>query len=149
MTFKKRIIYLLFIILYGFSSVVVAEDKILVILASDNVSHITIETVSNLYSFRQKLMPNNQKVRLTHLPINSADTIGFTQKVFNYYPYQLKRLWDRAIFSGKARSPKSFKNYDDLLHFIKSHNNAIGYLFINTTELSQLKEKYNVIATIG
>lgn len=94
-------------------------------------------------------MPNSQRAQLTSLPLNSADTIGFTQKFFNYYPYQLKRIWDQAIFSGKARRPKQFDNTDDLLDFIKSNNNAIGYLIIEKSELRQLEEAYNVIAIIG
>ena len=126
-----------------------AEEKKLIILASDNIESISLDTISNLYAFRQKLMPNSQRAQLTSLPLNSADTIGFTQKFFNYYPYQLKRIWDQAIFSGKARRPKQFDNTDDLLNFIKSNNNAIGYLIIEKSELRQLEEAYNVIAIIG
>jgi len=126
-----------------------AEEKKLIILASDNIESISLDTISNLYAFRQKLMPNSQRAQLTSLPLNSEDTIGFTQKFFNYYPYQLKRIWDQAIFSGKARRPKQFDNKDDLLDFIKSNNNAIGYLIIEKSALHQVKEAYNVIAIIG
>jgi len=140
---------MLFHIIYCCASSALASDKKLVILASDNIESISLDVISNLYSFRQKLMPNNQRAQLTSLPINSEDTIGFTKKFFNYYPYQLKRIWDQAIFSGKARRPKQFDSTEDLLDFIKNHDNAIGYLIIETTELKQLKETYNVIAIIG
>ena len=140
---------MVFNILCCCASSALADEKKLIILASDNIETISLETISNLYAFRQKLMPNNQRALLTSLPINSEDTIGFTQKFFNYYPYQLKRIWDQAIFSGKARRPKQFDNKDDLLDFIKSNNNAIGYLIIEKSELRQVKEAYNVIAIIG
>jgi hypothetical protein len=140
---------MIFHILYCCTTSALASDKKLVILASDNIKTISLETISNLYSFRQKLMPNSQRAQLTSLPINSEDTISFTKRFFNYYPYQLKRIWDQAIFSGKARRPKQFDNTEDLLVFIKNHSNAIGYLIIETSKLPQLKEKYNVIAIIG
>jgi hypothetical protein len=149
MKFKKIIIYMLFHIIFCCTSNAFASDKKLVILASDNIETISLEAISNLYTLRQKLMPNSQRAQLTSQPINSEDTIGFTQKFFNYYPYQLKRIWDQAIFSGKARRPKQFDNADDLLAFIKSHDNAIGYLMIKASEISQVKETYNVIAIIG
>lgn len=145
----KIIIYMLLPLYYCFTPPALADNKVLIILVSDNITDINIETVGNLYSFRQKFMPNNQKVKLTHLPMNSEDTIGFTQKVFDYYPYQLKRLWDQAIFSGTARSPKNFTTHKDLLTFIKNNNNAIGYLFINESDVAKIKEEYNVIATIN
>lgn len=149
MKFRKLIIYMLFHLTCCYTANAVAEDKKLIILASNNIETISLEAISNLYTFRQKLMPNSERVQLTSLPLNSEDTIGFTQKFFNYYPYQLKRIWDQAIFSGKARRPKSFDNAEDLLAFIKNNDNAIGYLIIKTSELTQLKEMYNVIAIIG
>lgn len=149
MKFKKIIIYIIFNILCCCASSALAEEKKLIILASDNIQTISLETISNLYAFRQKLMPNSQKAQLTSLPMNSEDTIGFTQKFFNYYPYQLKRIWDQAIFSGKARRPKQFNNTVDLLYFIKNNDNAIGYLIIENSKLPQMKEAYNVVAIIG
>jgi hypothetical protein len=149
MKFKKLIIYMIFNILCCCAFSALAEEKKLIILASDNIESISLDTISNLYAFRQKLMPNSQRAQLTSLPLSSEDTIGFTQKFFNYYPYQLKRIWDQAIFSGKARRPKQFDNKDDLLDFIKSNDNAIGYLIIEKSALHQVKEAYNVIAIIG
>lgn len=131
-----------------FFSEVFAEERVMIIIASDNVDKISMETVSNLYSFRQKFISNSQRVKLTYLPLNSEDTVVFTQKVFNYYPYQLKRIWDRLVFSGKASPPKLFEEAGSLLDFIKNNNNVIGYLYINASELSEKKDKYNVIATI-
>jgi len=148
MKFKKSIFYILFHILYFCTSNAVASDNKLIILASDNIETISLEAISNLYTFRQKLMPNNQRAQLTSLPLNSKHMISFTQEFFNYYPYQLKRIWDQAIFSGKARRPKQFNNIESLLYFIKNNNNAIGYLLIDTTALPQIKETYNVIAII-
>lgn len=136
-------------ILFLCASSVLANEKKLIILASDNIDTLSLDSISNLYAFRQKLMPNNQRAQLTSLPINSEDTIGFTQKFFNYYPYQLKRIWDQAIFSGKARRPKQFDNGSELLSFIKENDNVIGYLMIEVSNLPQVKETYNVIAIIG
>lgn len=149
MKFNKLIIYMLFNIICCYTSSALANDKKLIVIASDNIKTVSLETISNLYTFRQKLMPNSQRAQLTSLPINSEDTISFTQKFFNYYPYQLKRIWDQAIFSGKARRPKQFDTSDDLLIFIKSHENAIGYMMVKTSEILKIKETYNVIAIIG
>ena len=67
MKFKKIIIYIIFNILCCCASSALAEEKKLIILASDNIETISLETISNLYAFRQKLMPNSQKAQLTSL----------------------------------------------------------------------------------
>lgn len=145
---KKNIFLILLCLYYLLSSTSFAENKVVIIIASDNVEKISLETVSNLYSFRQRFISNSQRIKLTYLPLSSEDTVMFTQKVFNYYPYQLKRIWDRLIFSGKASPPKLFEEEKTLLEFIKSNNNIIGYLYIEESELSARKGKYNVITTI-
>ena len=146
---KKIIASILLLFIYCYSSQVLSDEKVLIILASDNVQPLNVETITNLYSFRQKFMPNTQKAKLTYLPFSSEDTIQFTQKMFNYYPYQLKRIWDQAVFSGKAHSPRQFKQKSDLLHFIKTNENVIGYSLISSSDLIEIKEKYNVITTIN
>jgi hypothetical protein len=149
MKFKKLIFYMLVNIIFLYSTSALSDDKKLIVIASDNIKIISLEAISNLYTFRQKLMPNSQRAQLTSMPLNSEDSIDFTQKFFKYYPYQLKRIWDQAIFSGKARRPKQFDTSDELLIFIKDNDNAIGYILIKTSEILKVKETYNVIAIIN
>ena len=65
---------MIFNILCSYAGSALADEKKLIILASDNIESISLDTISNLYAFRQKLMPNSQRAQLTSLPLNSADT---------------------------------------------------------------------------
>lgn len=122
-----------------------AQDNAIVIIANKHIASLSQQQVYRLFSLRQKLLPNNIPVKLVVQPLSAPITQHFTHKVFDLYPYQLKRMWDRQVFSGKAESPKVIQSETELIEFIIGTPNALGYVSNSSELLSKYQGEINVI----
>ena len=52
----------------------------------------------------------------------------FTKKVLDTFPYQLRRAWDRLVFSGTGQAPTEVESIDEMYQRIVSTPGSIGYL---------------------
>lgn len=123
-----------------------AADKVAIIASSD-VEHLTVNQLKNVYSLKQKLLPNSAPVRLVHLPLDSKVTQEFSRQMFELYPYQLQRLWDRQVFSGRARAPKTIHSESQVFAYLSSSSNTIAYVSADSSLFSEYQGKINVLAT--
>lgn len=120
-------------------------DSSIAIVANNKVDTLTNQQIYRLFSLRQKLLPSNVPVRLVIQPLSNPITQDFTQQVFDLYPYQLKRLWDRQVFSGKANLPKVIKDETELINFIIQTPHSLGYISNNPELLLKYQGELNVI----
>ena len=44
------------------------------------------------------------------------------------FPYQLRRLWDKQIFSGTGIAPTTVKSIEEMRERVANTKGAIGYL---------------------
>ena len=122
------------------------NDKSLVIVTSKSNEALTIQDVKRLYSLKQKYLPNNKRAKLVVLPIDGATTLEFSQSLYGLYPYQLQRIWDRAVFSGRGKAPTPKENTQTMLSFIDANSDALGYMFVDESERTQMEESYHVLS---
>ena len=52
----------------------------------------------------------------------------FTKTVLDTFPYQLKRSWDRKVFSGTGQAPIEVNSIEDMFTHIVNTPGSIGYL---------------------
>ncbi len=52
----------------------------------------------------------------------------FTKKILDTFPYQLRRAWDRLVFSGTGQAPTEVESIDEMYKRIVSTPGGIGYL---------------------
>jgi hypothetical protein len=52
----------------------------------------------------------------------------FTKKILNTFPYQLRRAWDRLVFSGTGQAPTEVESIDEMYKRILSTPGSVGYL---------------------
>jgi hypothetical protein len=147
--FQRSISCFLSGILLLFSFALYAQEnngKSLVIVTSKSNEALTLQDVKRLYSLKQKFLPNKKRAKLTMLPIDGATTLEFTQSLYGLYPYQLQRIWDRAVFSGRGKAPTLKENTQTMLSFIDANNDALGYMFVDESERTQMEESYHVLS---
>jgi hypothetical protein len=44
------------------------------------------------------------------------------------FPYQLRRVWDRQLFSGTGQAPSVVTSQDEMLRRVAATPGAIGYV---------------------
>lgn len=123
-----------------------SDTKTLVIVTSKSNQSMTLQDVKRLYSLKQKFLPNNKRAKLTMLPIDEVTTLEFSQSLYGLYPYQLQRIWDRAVFSGRGKAPTIKETKQNMLSFITQNDDALGYMSVDIEEKAQMEENYHVLS---
>jgi len=52
----------------------------------------------------------------------------FCKKILKVFPYQLRKNWDRLVYSGTGQAPQSIKNEEDMIRQVSTTPGAIGYI---------------------
>lgn len=78
-------------------------------------------------TMRIKNWPDGTAVRLFVLPDDNALHARFANTVLGLYPYQLRRVWDRQIFSGTGQAPVTVHSLQEMIGRVATTPGALGY----------------------
>lgn len=121
---------------------VLAEPVVIGNLSS-GVKSLTLEEVRALYLGQTRTLRDAGSVDLADRQSDSAIFREFYEKVTEKDSRQIKALWAKLGFMGKAKPPKVFDSDEDIKAWIKKHPNAIGYI-----EKSSLDKSVKVLLVI-
>jgi len=77
---------------------------------------------------RQQFWPNGEKIKVFTLADSHLAHQNFTKNNLHMFPHQLRRVWDRIVFSGAGQVPETLNSEDEMLEKIANTPNSIGYL---------------------
>ncbi len=94
---------------------------------------VVIETLSRnelraIFAMRRRVWPDGTPIRVFVLPDDHLLHLIFCKKILRVYPYQLRRLWDRNVFSGTGPAPVEVATLHEMHDRIGKVAGAIGYL---------------------
>lgn len=100
---------------------VAQADVVVIVSAKSTASTMTAEEISNIYLGKsQKLKPiDSDKSQLRS---------QFYAKVAGRDEAQVKAIWSRLVFTGKATPPKKLETNEQVVKAIAADPNAIGYV---------------------
>lgn len=78
-------------------------------------------------SMRLAQWPNGERVRVFVLPDNHPLHERVVKGILGLYPYQLRRAWDRQLFSGTGQAPVTVATESELIDRVAKTPGAIGY----------------------
>lgn len=121
------------------------------------ITHTSVPTLSEsqlktLFSLQKQLLPNNKRAVLAVMVPTHDTANAMSQHFFNYFAYQLQRLWDREVFAGRAVAPQQFDSQVTLLKYVAKTPNSIGYIDAKTfdtedPDLAKIKGNIHVISS--
>jgi hypothetical protein len=79
------------------------------------------------FGMRLNQWPDGQGVKVFVLPDNHPLHERVVKTILGLYPYQLRRAWDRQIFSGTGQAPVVVSSEAELMDRVASTPGAIGY----------------------
>lgn len=85
-------------------------------------------------TMRIKNWPDGTAVKLFVLPDDDELHERFTNTVLGLYPYQLRRVWDRQIFSGTGQAPVTVLSPQEMIQRVASTPGALGYAETRATD---------------
>ncbi|MBH9551438.1 hypothetical protein [Inhella gelatinilytica] len=88
---------------------------------------LNAEQVAAFYLGKASSLPGGLSQALD-LPESSAARELFYSKAASKTPSQVKAIWARLAFSGKATPPKELASAAEIKKFVAAHTDAIGYI---------------------
>ena len=79
------------------------------------------------FTMRLPTCPNGQSVKVFVLPDDDPLHAEFVKTVLGLFPYQLRQVWDRQVFSGTGQAPITVRNEQEMIERVATTPGAIGY----------------------
>jgi len=115
-----------FIVLTLFSKSVCAAE--VVVHRALGQDEITLNIVRLIFTMRLIRWPDGSRVRVFVLPDSTELHREFSKQQLDLYPRQLRRVWDRNLFSGSGAVPVTVYSVEEMLRRVEETPGAIGYL---------------------
>lgn len=99
------------------------------LIAHDSLKHEKVEVSVARAIFTGKLTrwSNGQRIHVFVLQDNHAYHRLFVKKQLGLFPYQLRQIWDRNVFSGLGEAPDVVANIQEMCHLVATTPGAVGY----------------------
>ncbi len=105
-----------------------SEGLHIIVNVNNTIDSVTVNQLSRIFNKKSKKFENG----MASLPIaqksNSSVTEIFNRKILNKNAKQLKYYWARKMFSGSNKPPKSLASDMEVVRFVASVENAVGYV---------------------
>jgi len=116
-----------------YSGAAMATGSVLPITNVDNQANheLSRQALRSIYSMRTQSWPDGQRLVVFVLEDDADLHSDFCQTILGVLPYQLRRSWDRLIFSGRASAPIVVANVEEMKRRVAETNGSLGYLSAN------------------
>lgn len=128
-------IFLLFFLFFGQSPCYGIESQQhmggdLVPVVNQQVKQNTISQhgLSAIFKMRLHKWKDNSSITVYVLADDSPLHQTFCKKILNVFPHQMRRFWDRLVFSGSGQAPVTLQTENEMLEMLATTPGAIGYL---------------------
>gem|GEM_PF-1102455 len=123
---KKLLTFLINVFVLCFATHVFAEG--VVVVNSGNQVAISPVDIKQIFLGKTKTFSDGTAAAPINLNDGNSTKNDFDKKVLNKTPSQMKAYWSRLIFSGAASPIKSAKTDSEIINFVASTPNGIGYI---------------------
>jgi ABC-type phosphate transport system substrate-binding protein len=110
-----------------------------VIVNKANTAKLDKGTVAKIYLGDIRSWPDGTPTATIDLPESNSTRIAFYREVVGKSVANMKAIWSRLIFSGKALPPKQVANDDEVKKAVASATGGLGY--INATAMDATVRK--------
>lgn len=117
-----------FAALLALASTPVLAGTVVIVSAKSPTAKLDKSQVSALYLGKTSNLPQGGKAKLFDLPGSSASRDAFYQAVTGKSASQVKSVWSRLVFSGRAVPPKELGSDAAVVQAVAADPNAIGYV---------------------
>ncbi len=89
---------------------------------------LSLNELRAIFSLRARAWPDGSKITVVVFEDSSPSHRSFLHNTLKMLPHQLRRQWDRYIYSGIGQGPVVVDSTEDMLLTINNTPGAIGYV---------------------
>ncbi|MEJ2621596.1 MAG: substrate-binding domain-containing protein [Candidatus Thiodiazotropha sp.] len=105
-----------------------ANSVDLVINRDIDYQSLSRNALRSIFSMRMTQWPNGTPIRVFVMGDKTSQHSSFSKHVLGVFPHQLRRAWNRQIYSGTGQAPMKVETEAEMLEKIENTPGAIGYL---------------------
>lgn len=115
--------------MYSISSI--ADVKV---IANGQVkeTELSKRDLRSIFTMKKKRWSDGNEISVFVLSDKHPLHSSFSKEILKTYPYHLRKIWDRQVYSGTGNAPIQLTSEQEMLETIKGTPYAIGY--INKTD---------------
>lgn len=107
---------------------------ILIVQPQNVVTELSRNSLRAIFAMRQTTWPDGSAVQVFVLEDKNNTHIAFCKDILSMFPYQLRRVWDRQVFSGTGSAPTIVKTEQEMLIRVAETQGAIGYMMVSDSD---------------
>jgi ABC-type phosphate transport system substrate-binding protein len=96
--------------------------------ASVPADRLSLAALRSVFLIRTTEWPDGSRITVFVLPDRDESHVAFCRQLLKTFPYVLRDIWDRGVFTGTGRAPIEVPNQQELLRRVAATPGAIGYL---------------------
>lgn len=101
-------------------------------------SFISLNDIRQIFFMRIHEWPDGTPINVYVLEDHNEVHKAFSKEKLGVFPYKLRRLWDRHIFSGTGQAPVVVNTESEMIKIISSSQGSIGYA--NKSTIDEAKQ---------
>ena len=111
------------------SSFAAQAQEAVVVIANDAVAELQLDraTLRAIFSMKYRTWPDGSRIRVYVLRDEDPTHVTFSKKILGVFPHNLRRLWDRQVYSGTGQAPVQVDSEQQMRKLISETQYAIGY----------------------
>lgn len=119
-----------------------AQGIIVIVPQNSSVENLSKASLRAIFGMRKRTWQDGTAIKVFVLEDENPAHIEFSKKVLQTFPYNLRRIWERQVYSGTGQAPTRVKSQEEMLKAIASTQNSIGY--ISQTRLDDQVKMVNI-----
>lgn len=92
------------------------------------VTQLQRNAIRAIFGMRLRVWPDGTPIRVFVMEDESPVHARFLKEKLHLFPHQLRRAWDRLIYTGTGQAPTIVRSEAEMRRRVASTRGAIGYL---------------------
>jgi ABC-type phosphate transport system substrate-binding protein len=107
-----------------------APSNAVELIANPDVSEASLSRslVRSIFTMRMTSWPSGMPIRVFVLGDKDELHASFSKRILGVFPHQLRRAWNRQIYSGTGQAPEKVESVREMQEMVSRTPGAIGYL---------------------
>lgn len=116
-----------------------AQSSGFIVHANTPVDSISSKKLRLIYTLRYRQWSNDLGVKVFILNEDSTQHKQFVKKELKLFSHHLRKIWDRALFSGLGQEPIQLNTDQGLIDMVAGHPGSIAYISGDVPENTLIK----------
>lgn len=111
-----------------------AEEVVVIVPAGSSIDTLSKTGLRAIFGMRSRTWPQGGAIKVFVLEDDDPVHAIFSKQILHTFPFNLRRIWDRRVYSGTGQSPYVVKTEQEMHDKISGNENSIGYIRRNSVD---------------